>query len=536
MESPLKELAKLEKLTAKSSVKGKTHSIPDLLDSLLQSLDDAKDHIEGGTLLEETLIQLSQTIEARKKEVDERQKEVYSSLSRFGKALDKVSSPVKLLVFVWHLFVEIPSISTYTFKPFHFWSVCCSPRADYCSSFPSDRPVWYGRDVPRSQPRLYIMDVQCHTYILIPGIRNRYSSWITFAVRWSPPHPQSAQEPGYQPGSFVGVAFISKFMTLKQSDSQMGQKEPSIFAISFLTTGVSPPSFPVYPSALILPPPKCATSLILCERHSKTVLQWTCHRVQASLSLLRIPPIIETPNFTVCWLGFALSALWSGAIICEGILCQLGNEQAGSVEGRGGYWRRRRLSKNREGEKSDEGKKKWMESDWRTTCSSLSFLFVFQHSCQNAYLTQIEIPLPAENRYHSIFACPVSKEQSTEQNPPMMMGCGHVITKDSLLKLSKPQGWASSYILYLDLDSTDIYALPWYDPVDRRVKCPYCPTESQMGAALRVYFWVGDGAYRGLFVSVFVMLDESVCYEFNVMHAWRMNDMAREMVRYSTYV
>jgi hypothetical protein len=100
MESPLKELAKLEKLTAKSSVKGKTHSIPDLLDSLLQSLDDAKDHIEGGTLLEETLIQLSQTIEARKKEVDERQKEVYSSLSRFGKALDKVSSPVKLLVFV----------------------------------------------------------------------------------------------------------------------------------------------------------------------------------------------------------------------------------------------------------------------------------------------------------------------------------------------------------------------------------------------------------------------------------------------------
>lgn len=50
---------------------------------------------------------------------------------------------------------------------------------------------------------------------------------------------------------------------------------------------------------------------------------------------------------------------------------------------------------------------------------------------------QIEIPLSAENRYHSIFACPVSKEQSTDQNPPMMMGCGHVITKESLLKLSK---------------------------------------------------------------------------------------------------
>ena len=40
-----------------------------------------------------------------------------------------------------------------------------------------------------------------------------------------------------------------------------------------------------------------------------------------------------------------------------------------------------------------------------------------------------------------MFACPVSKEQSTEQNPPMMMNCGHVITKDSLQKLRKPGGY-----------------------------------------------------------------------------------------------
>ncbi|KAI0637076.1 hypothetical protein C8Q77DRAFT_1215897 [Trametes polyzona] len=53
----------------------------------------------------------------------------------------------------------------------------------------------------------------------------------------------------------------------------------------------------------------------------------------------------------------------------------------------------------------------------------------------------IEIPLPPENRYHSVFACPVSKEQSTDANPPMMMACGHVITKESLQKLSKQGGY-----------------------------------------------------------------------------------------------
>ena len=55
-------------------------------------------------------------------------------------------------------------------------------------------------------------------------------------------------------------------------------------------------------------------------------------------------------------------------------------------------------------------------------------------------MLQIEVPLPPENRYHSVFACPVSKDQTTEQNPPMMMGCGHVISKDSLQKLGKPNG------------------------------------------------------------------------------------------------
>jgi|ERR1700722_826517 len=90
MEGPLKELAKLEKLTTRSSPKGKFTTINEPLDSLLQSLRQAKDRIETEGVSEDVAIQLSQIIEARKKELDDRQKELYNTLSRLGKALDKV--------------------------------------------------------------------------------------------------------------------------------------------------------------------------------------------------------------------------------------------------------------------------------------------------------------------------------------------------------------------------------------------------------------------------------------------------------------
>ncbi|CAF2861896.1 unnamed protein product [Rotaria sp. Silwood2] len=59
----------------------------------------------------------------------------------------------------------------------------------------------------------------------------------------------------------------------------------------------------------------------------------------------------------------------------------------------------------------------------------------------------IEVDVGQEHRYHSVFACPILRQQTTDQNPPMKLVCGHVISKDALNKLS----------------------------IQNKLKCPYCP-------------------------------------------------------------
>jgi hypothetical protein len=90
MDAALKELGKLEKLT--SAAKGKSPAIQDSLDSLLQYLQDERDRVLTGTAAPESIGALSSNIENIKKDIDDRQKEIYNSLSRFGKALDKVGT------------------------------------------------------------------------------------------------------------------------------------------------------------------------------------------------------------------------------------------------------------------------------------------------------------------------------------------------------------------------------------------------------------------------------------------------------------
>ncbi|KJE93463.1 hypothetical protein CAOG_04251 [Capsaspora owczarzaki ATCC 30864] len=73
----------------------------------------------------------------------------------------------------------------------------------------------------------------------------------------------------------------------------------------------------------------------------------------------------------------------------------------------------------------------------------------------------VEIELGKDSQFHSVFACPVSREQASPENPPMMMKCGHVVCKLSLERLSKNGG---------------------------RFKCPYCPVEQTPADAHIVHF------------------------------------------------
>eukprot|EP00112_Aurelia_sp_Birch-Aquarium-sp1_P019420 Seg48.11 transcript_id=Seg48.11/GoldUCD/mRNA.D3Y31 product="Protein RMD5 A" protein_id=Seg48.11/GoldUCD/D3Y31 len=62
-----------------------------------------------------------------------------------------------------------------------------------------------------------------------------------------------------------------------------------------------------------------------------------------------------------------------------------------------------------------------------------------QRQCTGVWSSKEELPveidLGNEYRFHSIFACPILRQQCGRTNPPMRLVCGHAISKDALNKL-----------------------------------------------------------------------------------------------------
>jgi len=72
-----------------------------------------------------------------------------------------------------------------------------------------------------------------------------------------------------------------------------------------------------------------------------------------------------------------------------------------------------------------------------------------------------EVNLGWDRRYHSVFTCPILRQQTTDTNPPVRLTCGHAISRDAMKKLISHS---------------------------RRLKCPYCPVEMLEGDVQEIKF------------------------------------------------
>ncbi|GJE87199.1 hypothetical protein PsYK624_032820 [Phanerochaete sordida] len=388
MDASLKELAKLEKLASSSgSSKGKSPSIDDSIDSLLRSLREAKDSIQSGAATPDSFSSLSKKVESSKKDIDERQKEVYNSLARFGKALDK----------------------------------------RFTAPLPSYQPMF------TSPEAVVALERTVAAHFLRTG---QFETAETFIE---------------ESGVDIYPELHTHFLDLHQIITALkaGNIAPALEWTgrnrAFLEARASPLEFYLHRSQYIrlllaTHPPNVPTALAYARanfapfyiRYDAEVNRLMNCIIYLPIARLQASPYADLASPT---LHLDLEPMFAKEYCANlGMGRQVPLRVVGDIGGGGAL---ARIEKGRKVMR--ERKSEWSQSDE----------------------LPIEIPLPVENRYHSVFACPVSKEQSTEQNPPMMMNCGHVITKDSLQKLSKPGG---------------------------RVKCPYCPEESNLSTALRVYF------------------------------------------------
>ncbi|KAI0064615.1 hypothetical protein BV25DRAFT_1881953 [Artomyces pyxidatus] len=392
MDAALKELIKLEQLTAKSpsANKGKTPAINDSLDSLLQTLYGHKKRLEEGLSSEQELQSLAKTVEVRKKEIDDRQKEVYNSLARYGKALDK----------------------------------------RFPTSLPTYDPLFASPEAEVALERVIAM------HFLRTG---RFSTAETFIEEFG------VDIPSYLQSQFIDLHRI--LLALRNQDIgpalEWAMKERA-----FLNSRSSSLEFYLHRSEylrllLASNPPELSRAIDYANKYLRPF--FSSHpiefqRLMACLMFLPLERMRTSPyrDLTDPALHLDLEPLFATEFSASlGMSKQAPLRVVGDIGGGGA------LAKIEKGRKIMRERK----SEWSQTDELPVWL--------------IEVPLPPENRYHSVFACPVSKDQSTEQNPPMMMSCGHVVSKDSLQKLSKAKGI---------------------------VKCPYCPVESTLGTALRVYF------------------------------------------------
>ncbi|KAI0273395.1 hypothetical protein BC834DRAFT_921486 [Gloeopeniophorella convolvens] len=374
MDAVLKELDKLQRLAsdAPSAGKSKTPSIQDSLDSLLQSLHALKRRVEAGVATEAELAALAKTVEARKKDIDERQKEVYNSLARYGKALDK----------------------------------------RFTASLPTYDPLFASAEAQDALEHVIAM------HFLRTG---RFSTAEIFIQEFGVDVPATLQS------QFVDLHRILVALRSHDIGPALEWAERNR---DFLRSRTSSLEFYLHRSEYLRllfthDPPQQAKAIQYASRYIRPF--YSTHaaefkRLMACLIFVPKERMQASPyeDLTSDSIHLDLENMFATEFSASlGMSKQPPLRVVGDIGGGGAL---ARIEKGRKIMR--ERKSEWSQTDE----------------------LPIEVPLPPENRYHSIFACPVSKDQSTEQNPPMMMTCGHVVSKDSLQKLSKSQSYASTLV------------------------------------------------------------------------------------------
>ncbi|KAH9946207.1 uncharacterized protein BXZ73DRAFT_86381 [Epithele typhae] len=365
MDGPLKELAKLDKIVAGGSAgKAKAPSIDQSLDALLDTLREAKERYLVGTGSQAALITLSKTVEAKKKEIDERQREVYNALAKVGKALDKrFTNP-------------LPSYDPLFSSPeakealertiaVHFLR---TGEFETAETFLSESDA----TVP-DQMRSQFMELHKIMMTLRDGD-------ISFALDWAHRH-----------GEFL--------------HNRPSSLEFHLYRFQYLRLLMSPT--PDVPSALAY---ARANFPKFYARHSPELRRLMTCVAYLPLNRIRISPYADLADPSI---HADLERMFATEYCANlGMSRQAPLRVISDIGGCGAL---ARIEKGRKVMR--ERKSEWSQSNE----------------------LPIEIPLGPEHTYHSVFACPVSKEQSTEDNPPMMLFCGHAVTKESLSKLSRQQ-------------------------------------------------------------------------------------------------
>ncbi|KAL0071452.1 hypothetical protein AAF712_001309 [Marasmius tenuissimus] len=371
MDVLLKELTKLEKLTA-SNGRGKTVPIKESLDTLLSTLEHRKQVVETEGVTPESWKGVTDILESKKKEIDERLKETYSSMSRLGKAIDKkFSTPLPSYPGLFESDTAVNALERTI--ALHFLR---TGQFDTAQTFIQESEV-----IIPDELRSKFVDL----HHILKALRNRD---INPALRWASDHRE--------------------FLKSRSSPLEFNLHRSEYMRLLITTR-----------------PPNLLLAITYANEHLRPFYhehEAEFKRLMTCPVYLPLPRLERSPYADLASpsLHFDLEPLFAKEYCASlGMSRQVPLRVVGDIGGGGA------LAKIEKGRRvMRERKSEWSQRDE----------------------LPIEIPLPPENRYHSIFTCPVSKEQSTEQNPPMMMTCGHVIAKDSLYKLSKPVGRPMRYL------------------------------------------------------------------------------------------